>query len=86
MAAYTVRLHFCAPEGEQPGMRRVDVTLAGKTVLKGFDVAKEAGGADRAIVKAFEHVRAGASLAVGLSRTGGEGLGPLLSAIEVRRE
>ncbi|MEA3367606.1 MAG: malectin domain-containing carbohydrate-binding protein, partial [Planctomycetota bacterium] len=85
-AAYTVRLHFCAPEGEQPGMRRVDVTLGGKTVLEGFDVVKEAGGADRAVVRTFEHVRAGESLAIGLRRTGGEGLGPLLSAIEMRRE
>jgi len=87
-AAYTVRLHFCAPEGDEPGMRRVDVTLGGKTVLEGLDVVKEAGGANRAVVKTFAHVRAGASLVVGLSRTGGEGdsLGPLLSAIEVRRE
>ncbi|MFO8014225.1 MAG: PQQ-binding-like beta-propeller repeat protein [Phycisphaerae bacterium] len=85
-AAYTVRLHFCAPEGEAPGRRRMDVTLAGKTVLEGLDVAKEAGGTNRAVVKTFEGVRAGTSLTVALSRTAGEGLGPLLAAIEVRRE
>jgi outer membrane protein assembly factor BamB len=85
-AAYTVRLHFCAPEGETPGSRRMDVALGGKTVLEGFDVAKEAGGANRALVKTFKGLRAGKSLTVALSRTGAEGLGPLLAAIEVRRE
>jgi hypothetical protein len=85
-AAYTIRLHFCAPEGETPGSRRMDVTLGGKTVLEGFDVAKEAGGTNRALVKTFKGIRAGKSLTVALSRTGGEGLGPLLAAIEVRRQ
>ncbi len=85
-AAYAVRLHFCAPEGEAPGTRRMDVTLGGKTVLEGFDVAKEAGGTNRAVVKTFEVVRAGKALEVSLRRTDDEGLGPLLAAIEVRRE
>jgi len=84
--AYTVRLHFCAPEGEAPGTRRMDVSLAGKTVLEGLDVAKEAGGANRAVVKTFQGVRAGKTLEVSLHRTGKEGPGPLLAAIEVRQE
>src|SRR6185436_8001853 len=50
---YTVRLHFVEPDGLQAGQRIFDVALQGKEILKDFDICREAGGADRALVKEF---------------------------------
>src|SRR5205807_2544833 len=50
---YTVRLHFVEPDGLKPEERVFDVLLQGQTALKDFDIAKEAGGSDRALVKEF---------------------------------
>ena len=51
---FTVRLGFCAPQGDKPGQRVFDVRLNGERVLKNFDIVKEAGAANRAIWKEFE--------------------------------
>jgi hypothetical protein len=48
-----VRLHFVEPDGAKPGERVFDVKIQGQEVLKDFDIAKEAGGGDRALVKEF---------------------------------
>jgi hypothetical protein len=50
---YTVRLHFVEPDGLKPEQRIFDVLLQGQEVLKDFDIAREAGGGDRALVKEF---------------------------------
>ncbi len=55
--SYTIRLHFVEPDGLAAGARVFDVTLQGKKVLADFDIAKEAGGPDRALVKEFRDVR-----------------------------
>jgi outer membrane protein assembly factor BamB len=52
-APFTVRLTFAELEGRKPGERVFDVRLQGQDVLQGFDIAREAGGADRAFVKEF---------------------------------
>jgi outer membrane protein assembly factor BamB len=49
----TLRLHFVEPDGAKPGERVFDVKLQGQEVLKDFDISKEAGGGDRALVKEF---------------------------------
>lgn len=51
---YVVRLGFAALPGDKPGQRVFDVKLDGKTVLKEFDIAKEAGGPDRALWKEWK--------------------------------
>jgi hypothetical protein len=56
---YTVRLHFAELAEIKPGERVFGVKLQGKTVLEALDVAKEAGGQDRAVVKTFPGVAAG---------------------------
>jgi outer membrane protein assembly factor BamB len=56
---HTVRLHFVEPDGLAPGDRVFDVTLQGEVVLKDFDVAREAGGSDRGVVREFREVSAG---------------------------
>jgi hypothetical protein len=53
---YTVRLHFCEPDDPPPARRLFDVALQGRTVLSALDVAKEAGGARRALVREFRGV------------------------------
>ena len=60
---YTVRLHFAELDDVQPGQRVFDVKLQGQTVLKGFDIVKEAG-IRTALVKEFSHIRATDALAL----------------------
>ena len=55
-ATYDVRLAFAAPSGDRPGQRTFDVKLQGRTVLKGFDIAKDAGGPQRAVWKEFSNL------------------------------
>jgi len=51
---YRVRLGFAAPPGDRLGQRIFDVRLNSKTVLKDFDILKEAGETDRAVWKEFD--------------------------------
>ena len=55
---FTVRLHFAELDDVAPGERVFDVKLHGKTVLRGLDVAKEAGGVRKALVKELHGVTA----------------------------
>jgi outer membrane protein assembly factor BamB len=50
---FTVRLGFRSLENDRPGQRVFDVRLNGSTVLKNFDILKEAGKANRAVWKEF---------------------------------
>jgi hypothetical protein len=50
---YLVRLHFVEPDGLKPGERVFDVQIQGQEALKDFDIVKEAGGGDRALVREF---------------------------------
>jgi outer membrane protein assembly factor BamB len=63
---YTVTLHFMEPGGLAPGERVFDVTLQDVPVLRGFDIAREAGGTDRAVSRTFEGVVVGEELSIGL--------------------
>jgi len=51
---YCVRLGFAAMPGDAPGRRVFDVILDGRKVLEDFDPSVAAGGADRAVWKAFD--------------------------------
>jgi hypothetical protein len=50
---FKVRLGFCALENDRSGQRVFDVRLNGKTVLRRFDVVREAGKVNSAIWKEF---------------------------------
>ena len=65
--AYTVKLRFIEPDGLAPGERRFDVALQGQPVLRDFDIAQEAGGAARGLVKEFRGVRVTKDLTVTLT-------------------
>ena len=61
---YTVRLHFTEPWFTQAdpnggiGSRVFDVYCNGTTLLKGFDILKEAGGGKRAMSRVFRGIPA----------------------------
>ena len=80
---YTVRLHFCEPDESQPGKRVFSVSLQGKVVVKNLDVAAEAEGLKRGIVKEFQGVQAGESLEIALTPRVGR---PLLCGVELVAE
>lgn len=64
--SFTVRLHFAEPEDVRAGERVFSVSLQGKQTLRDFDIAREAGGPRRAIVREFKGVEVERSLQVDL--------------------
>jgi hypothetical protein len=61
---YTVRLHFLEPDRLESGQRVFSVALQGKEVLKDFDIAREAGGPNRPVVREFRGVSVTSGLMV----------------------
>ncbi len=59
---YTVRLHFVEPDGAGPGERVFRVSLQGEPVIEALDIAAEAGGPWRPLVKEFPGVEIGDEL------------------------
>ena len=76
----TVRLHFAEIEHAREGRRVFDVALQGKEVLRRFDIAREAGGPRKAVVREFRGVSLTPDLAISFRAEKGV---PLLSGVEV---
>ncbi|NOZ23328.1 MAG: PQQ-binding-like beta-propeller repeat protein [Planctomycetes bacterium] len=86
---YTVRLFFAELDNAKPGQRVFDIKLQDKVVCKDFDIVKEAGGANRAVVKEFKGIRATKDLKLEfLSKVKQPEKSqlPLLQAIEIEKE
>ncbi len=86
---FTVRLHFAEIEDVQPGQRVFDVALQGKPVLESLDIAVEAGGKDRALVKEVRHVEAREQIVIELTTQGQpshDSAPPVISGVEVVQE
>ncbi len=81
--SYTVRLHFAELENLGPGQRVFDVKLQDKVVFEGLDIAEEAGGRNKALVKLATGIAAADTLKVELVPRVGE---PIISAIEAWQE
>jgi hypothetical protein len=82
----SVRLHFAEIDGAKPGQRIFDVKLQGKTVLADFDVARAAGGGNRAVVKQFDDVAAARAVMLELIPKAKDITGltaPIISGIEI---
>ena len=83
-SAYTVRLHFVEPWEKAAGKRVMDVTVNGQPGLTKFDIFAEAGGRNKAIVRAVRATAdAEGNLSVRLARSAGTGNAPLVSGTEV---
>jgi hypothetical protein len=83
---FTARLHFAEIDNAKPGERIFDVVIQGKTVLKDFDIRKEAGAADTALVKEIKGITATRNVVVEFIPHGDASKPksqPLLSAIEI---
>ena len=88
-ARYTVRLAFAEPDQDAPRKRVFDIKLQGKVALKGFDLPREAGGRNRALVKEFKGIEVQDKLKVELVsrlRKPAPQETPVLQGIEVIRE
>ncbi|MBL4886243.1 MAG: PQQ-binding-like beta-propeller repeat protein [Planctomycetaceae bacterium] len=78
--SYTVRLYFAEPENLKEGDRLFDVSLQGKKVLEQFDIAKQAGGVMRSVVKEFSNVSSTGEIQLSLQAIKGE---VIISGIEL---
>jgi hypothetical protein len=83
---YTVRLTFVEPDRLPPGKRVFDIGVQGRTLLHDFDIAKEAGGSWRGVVREFKGIKVVKDLTVTLTATGDGRHGPVLCGIEAVEE
>lgn len=78
--SYTVKLYFSELENMKPGERIFNIRLQNNQVLENFDVAGEAGKADKEIIKSFTGIQAGKSLKIDLTPIKGN---TILSGVEL---
>lgn len=80
---YTVRLYFTEPDNLPPGQRRFDVTMQGSRVLRNFDIAKEARGPNKSLMKEFKNVTTSGELKLLFKPAPGTTAKPLLCGVQV---
>ena len=86
---YTIRLHFSEQsKDKKPGMREFDVKANGEYILRDYDVAREAGGTNRAVIAEIKDVKSDENSNIVLEFVGGkrranESRDPQISGIEV---
>ncbi|TET23246.1 MAG: methyltransferase domain-containing protein, partial [Candidatus Aminicenantes bacterium] len=86
---YTLRLGFNAPLGDRTEQRVFSIKLQGNTILKNLDIIKEAGGANKVVIKEFNGIKVENVLAVELvSKDSNPTISqaPIINFIEVLRE
>jgi hypothetical protein len=84
---YTIALHFLEPDDVQPGERLFDVSLQGKPVIESLDVAREAGGKNRSLVRIFTGVEVREHLSIDLAWTPESKVKAcVLSGVEIKAE
>jgi len=83
---YTVRLYFLEPDELKSGQRVFSVALQGRSVLENLDIARDAGGNNRSMVKEFNGVIIEKDLDLTFTRASGTQAGPILSGIELIAE
>lgn len=79
---YTVRLHF-AENKFPPGGRKFNVDINGKRMLSDFDIAAEAGGMNKAVVKDFPNVAPNADGSIVITLSRGSADEPKLCGIQI---
>ena len=84
---YKVALHFVEPDKNKAGQRIFDIALQGKTVLRNFDIVKEAGAPMVGIVKEFDNIKAADKLTINLTPSGNNNANEtLICGIEITAE
>jgi len=86
---YNLRLGFNAPLGDRAEQRVFSIKLQDETVLKNFDIIKEAAGANKVVIKEFNGIKVENVLAVELvSKDSNPTISqaPIINFIEVIRE
>ncbi|MCK5849346.1 MAG: PQQ-binding-like beta-propeller repeat protein [Kiritimatiellae bacterium] len=82
--SYDITLYFAEPDHNIPGARIFDVKIQDKSVLKDFDIFKEAGGQHRPLIKKFRKIKAGSVLTIELIPKSKHN--PILNALEILRK
>lgn len=82
---YTVRLHFAETSFKAAGGRRFQVEINGRPVLADFDVFKEAGGGNKALVREFPGLVPTAENKIVIQFKRGAADYPEINAIEIKR-
>ena len=82
---YTVRLFFAETEEYEIGERLFNVSIQDMQVLETFDIAREAGGINRLVVKEFKGINVTDDLRIALTPAAGKAA-PLLCGIEIIAE
>ena len=88
-AEFTVRLGFSAPERDTEGSRVFDVRIGDEVVLENFDVFREVGATNRAVVKEFKGLSVQNHLAIELVpkvNNPSEDQTPIINFLEAIRE
>jgi outer membrane protein assembly factor BamB len=80
---YMINLYFAELEDKRPGDRIFNVGIQDKSVLENFDIAGEAGKADKEVIKTFYGIKAGKTLKIDLSPVKGN---TIISGIEIIQE
>ena len=86
---FSVRLHFAELEDVKPGERVFGIRMQGRTVEEALDIAKEAGGPRKALVKTYKGIPAGTNLSlefVPQAKSPTDRTMPLLSGLEIVSE
>lgn len=78
--SHLIRLHFADLEMNEPGHRVFNVALQGVPVLTDFDIAKEAGGARKPLIKEFKDIKGNGEILLSLTPKIGT---PILSGMEI---
>jgi outer membrane protein assembly factor BamB len=84
---YTVRLHFMEPDDIEPGERVFGVSVQGKPAIEALDVAGEAGGSNRSLVKEIAGVEATDRIIIDLAPAANSKVpAAVLSGVEIQIE
>jgi len=79
---YDVTLHFAEPDDLVAGQRTFSIAVQGTTVLRNFDIVREAGGTRRAITRTFRGVEVAGEIRIGFNASASS-REPVLCAVEI---
>lgn len=85
-ASYSVNLYFAELHEKNPSERVFDVFVQGEKVLSNFDIAKEANGANKTVIKSIKGIKAQDKIAIKCLPSNISTEKPILCGVELKRE